>query len=105
MPSYRTGLARGTSVKLHIENTTTTLEVISLVVKQVARAKQGKADENIDLSDFYMVAGIGGGKERTLEPDYRPLQLQVTEGAKGKVYLLVKRRSEETQLNQMITSV
>ena len=108
IPSYQTGLARGTSVKLYIENTTTTLEVISLVVNQVAKATIGSSNVEFheqDLSDFYLVAGIRGRSEWTLEPNYHPLQLQLETGTTGKVYLLVKRRSEENQLNQLITSV
>lgn len=99
IPTYRTGLTRGTSVKLYIESITTTQEVIGLVVNQVAKATS--AAEVVDLSDFYLVATIGT-RERILQPDYRPLQLQAnpTEGAK--VFLSLKKRSEE---NQMVTSV
>lgn len=104
IPSYRTGLARGTSVKLYIESTTTTMEVIDLVVKQVAKAT-GVSPEQ-DLSDFYLVAGISGMNEQTLDSDYHPLQLQLKAASRAsKVYLLVKRKSEESQLNQLITSV
>ena len=98
IPSYRTGLTRGTSVKLYIESTTTTMEVINLVVKQVAKAT-GAAD--VDSADFYLVA-MSGKKEWTLSPEYRPLQLQLNPEM-GKIYLHVKRKSEET--NQLVTSV
>ncbi len=98
IPSYRTGLTRGTSVKLYIESTTTTMEVINLVVKQVAKAT-GAGD--VDSADFYLVA-VSGKREWTLSPDYRPLQLQVNPEM-GKIYLHVKRKSDET--NQLVTSV
>jgi hypothetical protein len=100
IPSYRTGLSRGTNVKLYIEPITTTREVIGLVVDQVVKATG--APNTVDYSDFYLVATVGK-REWILQPDYHPLQLQLnpTE-AGGKVFLLLKRRSEE---NQMITSV
>ena len=98
IPSYRTGLTRGTSVKLYIENTTTTMEVINLVVKQVAKATGGA---EVNSSDFYLVA-VSGKREWTLNPDYHPLQLQANPDMK-KIYLHVKRKSDET--NQLVTSV
>lgn len=106
VPTYRTGLARGTSVKLYIESTTTTLEVISLVVKQVASATATSV-ENLDMSDFYLVASGSSRdtKELVLKPDYHPLQLQLDPAGMGKVFLSVKRRSEENTLNQLVTSV
>ena len=102
IPTYRTGLTRGTSVKLYIESTTTTEEVIGLVVNQVAKATG--TTMLADLSDFYLVATIGK-REWTLKPDYHPLQLQVSPTEMGKVFLSLKRRSEENQLNQLVTSV
>ena len=74
------------------------MEVISLVVKQVAKAT-GAAE--VDSSDFFLVA-VSGKREWTLNPDYRPLQLQMNPEM-GKIYLHVKRKSEET--NQLVTSV
>lgn len=102
IPSYRTGLSRGTNVKLYIEAVTTTQEVISLVVDQVVKATGAPIVE--DYSDFYLVA-IVGTRELTLQPNYHPLQLQDNPAEKGKVFLSLKRRSEENQLNQLITSV
>ena len=103
IPTYRTGLTRGTSVKLYIESTTTTKEVINLVVNQVAKATGGKAVQ--ELSDFYLVATMGK-REWILQADYLPLQLQVNSlGDTSKVFLFLKRKSEETQLNQLVTSV
>lgn len=104
IPTYRTGLTRGTSVKLYIESTTTTEEVIGLVVNQVQVAKATGTKSITDLSDFYLVATIGK-REWTLKPDYHPLQLQVNPTEMGKVFLSLKRRSEENQLNQLVTSV
>ena len=102
--SYRTGLVRGTIVKLYVESTTTTIEVLRLVVNQVALTTCTSLEK--DLSDYYLVAGIRDKKEWILEDDYQPLQLQVnTDQAKDKVFLMVKKRSEEAQLNQMITNV
>lgn len=103
VPTYRTGLTRGTSVKLFIESTTTTDEVIRLVVQQVAKATS-VAYSDLDLSDFYLVASCGN-KEWTLHRDFLPLQLQQNPAEMGKVYLWVKRKSDENQLNQLITSV
>lgn len=102
IPTYRTGLTKGTSVKLYIENITTTEEVIGLVVNQVAKAT-GAANV-VDFSDYYLVASIGQ-KEWVLKPDYYPLQLQTNPTETGKVFLWLKKRSEENQLNQLVTSV
>lgn len=102
IPSYRTGLSRGTNVKLYIEAVTTTHEVIGLVVDQVVKATGGPIV--VDYSDFYLVAMVGT-REWILQSDYHPLQLQVNPAEMGKVFLSLKRRSEENQLNQMITSV
>ena len=101
IPTYRTGLARGTSVKLYIESTTTTTEVVRLVVNQVAQATRAPTG---DLEDFYLVANMGK-REWILQPDYYPLQLQVNRDEIGKVFLSLRRKSEEKQLNQMVTSV
>lgn len=89
-------------MKLYIEPITTTREVIGLVVDQVVKATG--APNMVDYSDFYLVATVGP-REWVLQPDYRPLQLQVNPKETGKVFLSLKRRSEESQLNQMITSV
>ena len=89
-------------MKLFIENTTTTQEVITLVVNQVSKATGGS---NLnDFSDFYLVAAMGK-KMWNLNPDYHPLQLQLYPEETGKVLLSIRRKSEETQLNQMVTSV
>lgn len=104
IPTYRTGLTRGTSVKLYIESSTTTDEVITLVVKQVAKATNTTAT---DFSDYYLVASLGT-KDWILPPPYRPLQLQADCAAvaqMGRVFLSLKKRSEENQLNQLVTSV
>lgn len=103
IPTYRTGLTRGTSVKLYIESITTTREVIALVVHQVAKAT-GTSLSSLDMSDFCLVAS-SGKNEWVLKPDYHPLQLQENPAEKGKVFLWVKRKSDENQLNQLVTSV
>ena len=103
MLSYRTGLVRGSIVKLFVEQTTTTAEVIKLVVTQVARTSRSKVES--DLSDYFMVACLGQ-KEKVLEPDYAPLQLQMNAAeSKDKVLLMVRKHSEEAQMNQMVTNV
>lgn len=103
--SYCTGLVRGSIVKLFVESATTTNEVIQLVVQQVAVATCTNLEK--DLSDYYLVAGIRDKKEWILEPDYHPLQLQLNtaDQSKDKIFLMVKRKSEEEQLNQMVTNV
>jgi len=101
MLSYRTGLVRGSIVKLFVEHTTTTAEVIRLVVAQVAKTSRSKVET--DLSDYFMVAFIGQ-KEKVLNSDYAPLQLQVNAAeTKDKVLLMVRKHSEES--HQMVTNV
>lgn len=90
-------------MKLYIESTTCTKEVIRLVVKQVAKAT-AVAWQSMDMSDFYLVASCGNS-EWILEKDFLPLQLQENPKELGKVFLWVKRKSDETQLNQLVTSV
>ena len=103
--SYCTGLVRGSIVKLYVESTTTSVEVIRLVVNQVAVTTRTPLEE--DLTDYYLVAGIRDKKEWILEKNYHPLQLQMNaaDQTKDKIFLMVKRRSEEEQLNQMVTNV
>lgn len=104
MLSYRTGLVRGSIVKLFVEQKTTTAEVIKLVVTQVALTSRTTVET--DLSDYFLVASIGGKKEKILEPDYAPLRLQMNAAeSKDKVLLMVRKHSEEAQLNQMVTNV
>ncbi len=104
MLNYKTGLLRGSIVKLMVEHSTTTAEVIRLVVAQVAKTSR-KAVES-DMSDYYLVASLGGKKEKILDAGYAPLQLQMNAAEiKDKVMLMVRKHSEEAQLNQMITNV
>lgn len=104
MLSYRTGLVRGSIVKLLVEHTTTTAEVIRLVVTQVARTSRTAVES--DLSDYFLVASLGGKKEKVLDLDYAPLKLQMNAAeTKDKVLLMVRKHSEEAQLNQMVTNV
>ncbi|KAK7079736.1 Ankyrin-repeat and fibronectin type III domain-containing 1 [Halocaridina rubra] len=92
--AYETGLASGTSVKLHITPRTTAREVIDLVVKQlnmavVLKGKGGPTYGNDRLRDFVLVAVIGI-RERCLRDDFRPLQLQ-NPWIRGKLYVRLRR--------------
>ncbi|XP_069999983.1 ankyrin repeat and fibronectin type-III domain-containing protein 1 isoform X4 [Penaeus vannamei] len=91
--AYETGLASGTSVKLHITPRTTAREVIDLVVKQlnmavVLKGRGGPIYGNERLKDFCLVAVIGI-RERCLRDDFRPLQLQ-NPWKRGKLYVRLK---------------
>jgi hypothetical protein len=91
--AYDTGLAKGTSVKLHVTPRTTSREVINLVVQQLIKAALSKGldgpvytDEQ--LEEFCLVAVIGA-RERVLRDDYQPLQLQ-NPWTKGRLYVRLK---------------
>ena len=91
--AYETGLAKGTSVKLHVTPRTTSREVINLVIQQLNKAVLIKglngpiyADEQ--LEDFCLVAVIGA-RERVLRDDYQPLQLQ-NPWTKGRLYVRLR---------------
>nr|XP_006816761.1 PREDICTED: ankyrin repeat and fibronectin type-III domain-containing protein 1-like [Saccoglossus kowalevskii] len=92
-PSYKTGLAQGTSLKLHVTTRTSAREIINLVVQQLNKAIQTKgldapiySDDQLD--DFCLVAVISH-KEHMLRDDYSPLQLQ-NPWTKGKLYVKLK---------------
>ncbi|KAK8721638.1 hypothetical protein OTU49_012675, partial [Cherax quadricarinatus] len=92
--AYQTGMASGTSVKIHITPRTTAREVIDLVVKQlnvavVLKGKSGPTYGNDKLKDFCLVAVIGM-RERCLREDFRPLQLQ-NPWKRGKLYVRLKQ--------------
>ncbi|XP_063886199.1 ankyrin repeat and fibronectin type-III domain-containing protein 1-like isoform X3 [Scylla paramamosain] len=92
--AYQTGMASGTSVKIHITPRTTAREVIDLVVKQlnvavVLKGKSGPTYGNEKLKDFCLVAVIGM-RERCLREDFRPLQLQ-NPWKRGKLYVRMKQ--------------
>lgn len=91
--AYDTGLAPGTSLKLHVTSKTTAREVTDLVVKQlnmavVLKGKSTPIYEKEKLNEFCLVAVIGA-RERCLRDDFRPLQLQ-TPWRKGKLYVRQK---------------
>ncbi|XP_013143433.1 PREDICTED: uncharacterized protein LOC106107217 isoform X2 [Papilio polytes] len=91
--AYETGLAVGTSLKLHVTPRTSAREVIDLVVKQlnmaaVLKGKAGPVYGPERLQDFCLVAVIGA-RERCLRDDFRPLQLQ-NPWRKGRLYVRLK---------------
>lgn len=91
--AYNSGLAKGTSVMLHVTPKTTAREVVNLVVMQLNQAivRKGLAGpmySEAQLLDFCLVAVIGP-RERVLRDDYRLLQLQ-NPWTKGKLYVRLK---------------
>ncbi|XP_037909834.1 uncharacterized protein LOC119650787 isoform X3 [Hermetia illucens] len=91
--AYETGLASGTSLKLHVTPKTTAREVVDLVVKQlnmavVLKGKDGPIYTPDKLENFCLVAVIGA-RERCLRDDFKPLQLQ-NPWKKGKLYVRQK---------------
>lgn len=91
--AYDTGLASGTSLKLHVTPKTTAREVVDLVVKQlnmavVLKGKNGPTYTNDKFENFCLVAVIGA-RERCLRDDFKPLQLQ-NPWRKGRLYVRQK---------------
>lgn len=91
--AYETGLAAGTSLKLHVTPRTTAREVVDLVVKQlnmavVLKGKDGPIYTSDKLKNFCLVAVIGA-RERCLRDDFKPLQLQ-NPWKKGRLYVRQK---------------
>ncbi|BET01919.1 Ras association (RalGDS/AF-6) domain [Nesidiocoris tenuis] len=91
--AYDTGLAAGTSLKLHVSPRTTAREVVDLVVKQlnmavVLKGKDGPIYPAEQLQNFCLVAVIGA-RERCLRDDFKPLQLQ-NPWKKGRLYVRQK---------------
>ncbi|KAK7788318.1 hypothetical protein R5R35_000716 [Gryllus longicercus] len=91
--AYETGLASGTSLKLHVTLWTTAREVVDLVGKQlnlavVLKGKDGPIYPNDKLRNFCLVAVIGA-RERCLRDDFKPLQLQ-NPWKKGRLYVRQK---------------
>uniref|UniRef100_A0A1A9ZLC6 Ankyrin repeat and fibronectin type-III domain-containing protein 1 n=1 Tax=Glossina pallidipes TaxID=7398 RepID=A0A1A9ZLC6_GLOPL len=91
--AYDTGLASGTSLKLHVTAKTTAREVINLVVKQLNMAatlkgSNGPIYTNDMLNNFCLVAVIGA-RERCLRDDFKPLLLQ-NPWKKGRMYVRQK---------------
>lgn len=92
--AYDTGLASGTSLKLHVTPRTTAREVVDLVVKQlnmavVLKGKEGPIYTADKLRNFCLVAVIGA-RERCLRDDFKPLQLQ-NPWKKGRLYVRQKQ--------------
>ncbi|KAI4489476.1 hypothetical protein M0802_011088 [Mischocyttarus mexicanus] len=92
--AYETGLASGTSLKLHVNPRTTAREVVDLVVKQlnmavVLKGQDGPIYTVDELSNFCLVAVIGA-RERCLRDDFKPLQLQ-NPWKKGRLYVRQKQ--------------
>lgn len=91
--AYDTGLASGTSLKLHVTPKTTAREVVDLVVKQlnmavVLKGKDGPIYAADKFDNFCLVAVIGA-RERCLRDDFRPLLLQ-NPWKKGRLYVRQK---------------
>uniref|UniRef100_B3P8L7 GG11156 n=2 Tax=Drosophila erecta TaxID=7220 RepID=B3P8L7_DROER len=91
--AYSTGLASGTSLKIHVTPKTTAREVINLVVKQlnmavVLKGNNGPIYGPEMLENFCLVAVIGA-RERCLRDDFKPLQLQ-NPWKKGRLYVRKK---------------
>ena len=91
--AYDTGLAPGTSVKLNVTHSTSTREVIDLVIKQlnmavILKGRDGPVYENDKLKNFCLVAVIGN-RERCLRDDFKPLNLQ-NPWKKGKLFVRMK---------------
>ncbi|XP_043503339.1 uncharacterized protein LOC122524904 isoform X4 [Polistes fuscatus] len=92
--AYETGLASGTSLKLHVNPRTTAREVVDLVVKQlnmavVLKGQDGPIYTVDELPNFCLVAVIGA-RERCLRDDFKPLQLQ-NPWKKGRLYVRQKQ--------------
>ncbi|XP_020294341.1 ankyrin repeat and fibronectin type-III domain-containing protein 1 isoform X3 [Pseudomyrmex gracilis] len=92
--AYETGLAAGTSLKLHVTPRTTAREVVDLVIKQlnmavVLKGQKGPIYTAEELPNFCLVAVIGA-RERCLRDDFKPLQLQ-NPWKKGRLYVRQKQ--------------
>ena len=91
--AYDTGLASGTSVLINLSESTSSREVVDLVVKQlnmavIMKGKDNPIYDNDTLRNFCLVAVIGS-RERCLRDDFKPLQLQ-NPWRKGKLFVRVK---------------
>ncbi|XP_071505327.1 ankyrin-repeat and fibronectin type III domain-containing 1-like [Diadema antillarum] len=100
-PAYNSGLAKGTSVKLHVTSRTTCEEIVSLVVQQLNKAMESSGVETPafspeDSAQFCLVAIIAA-KEYTLQDHFCPLQLQ-NPWTKGQLFVRPKD-SERAILN------
>ncbi|KAK0396623.1 hypothetical protein QR680_001790 [Steinernema hermaphroditum] len=82
--AYNCGLTKGTSVRLQVSPTTTSKEVVELVVEQISKI----TSSNDSPLEFCLVVVIGA-RERRLRDDFPPLKLQ-NPWSKGKLF--VRRR-------------
>lgn len=91
--AYNTGLATGTSLKLHVTPKTTAREVINLVVKQLNMAAVLKGNNGpiytAEMLDNFCLVAVIGARERCLRDDFKPLQLQ-NPWKKGRLYVRQK---------------
>nr|XP_036214471.1 uncharacterized protein LOC106616046 isoform X4 [Bactrocera oleae] len=91
--AYNTGLASGTSLKLHVTPKTTAREVINLVVKQLNMAAVLKGNNGpiytADMLENFCLVAVIGARERCLRDDFKPLQLQ-NPWRKGRLYVRQK---------------
>lgn len=106
--AYETGLAKGTSVKLHVTPRTTSREVVNLVVQQLNRATMlkglpGPFYTEEQLADFCLAA-IVGARERVLRDDFQPLQLQ-NPWTRGRLFVRLKKDTLAALEQGHVTSV
>lgn len=91
--AYETGLANGTSLKLHVTPRTSAREVVDLVIKQLNMAVVLKGRDgpiyNADRRTNFCLVAVIGARERCLRDDFRPLQLQ-NPWRKGRLYVRQK---------------
>lgn len=91
--AYNTGLASGTSLKLHVTAKTSAREVINLVVKQLNMAAVLKGSNgpiySADVLDNFCLVAVIGARERCLRDDFKPLLLQ-NPWKKGRLYVRQK---------------
>ncbi|XP_046805770.1 uncharacterized protein LOC111678250 isoform X3 [Lucilia cuprina] len=91
--AYNTGLASGTSLKLHVTAKTTAREVVNLVVKQLNMAAVLKGSNgpiySTDMLDNFCLVAVIGARERCLRDDFKPLLLQ-NPWKKGRLYVRQK---------------
>lgn len=76
--AYKCGTSRTPYVRLQITSTTTSSEVVALVVEQLSNVSSisGKSPSLIVDPDDFCLAAVVGSRERQLRDDFPPLQLQ-----------------------------
>uniref|UniRef100_F1KYE3 Ankyrin repeat and fibronectin type-III domain-containing protein 1 n=1 Tax=Ascaris suum TaxID=6253 RepID=F1KYE3_ASCSU len=85
--AYQCGFSKGISVRLQIASTTTSREVVALVVEQLAKAAAAGSEhaEEADAHEYCLTAVIGS-RERRLRDDFPPLKLQ-SPWSKGRLFI------------------